>query len=330
MSRQVLTDRYQRQLSYLRVSVTDRCNLRCIYCVPGTPVPRLKHEDILRYEEILRVMRVGIGLGINKVRVTGGEPLVRKGITGFLEKLAVMEGLRDVSLTTNGVRLAEQVHEIRKAGIQRINVSLDTLNPATFMRITRRDRFRKVWAGIMAAHRAGFDPIKINAVVLGGINDSEVVDLARLTFDYPFHVRFIEYMPVGNVGPDYSRRIFRDEILERIYRLGTLTPVSRKPLDGPAERYRLAGAQGEIGIIGAISHNFCSQCNRLRLTARGRLRTCLLSDEEIDLIGPLRKGCTDRDLEEIFIQAARRKQERHHLSNTLTDKVSDRMSAIGG
>ncbi|WP_319524731.1 GTP 3',8-cyclase MoaA [uncultured Desulfosarcina sp.] len=325
-----MTDRYRRQLRYLRVSVTDRCNLRCVYCVPGTPQPRLKHEDILRYEEILRIVRVGVKLGIAKVRVTGGEPLVRRGLVGFLKELTAMEGLHEVTLTTNGVRLEEQIQEIRQAGIRRINVSLDTLKPTTFMRITRRNRFRKVWAGIMAAYRAGFDPIKINVVVLEGINDGELADLAGITRDYPFHVRFIEYMPIGHTGCDYGRQIFRDEILERIERLGALTPIPHQSLDGPAERYRLAGARGEIGIISAISHNFCSYCNRLRLTASGQLRTCLLSDEAIDIIGPLRKGCSDRDLEQIFIQAASRKQERHHLNDICRQSVDDRMSAIGG
>ena len=330
MSRYVLTDRYQRQLSYLRVSVTDRCNLRCVYCVPGTPVPRLKHEDILRYEEILRVVRVGIGLGIDKVRVTGGEPLVRKGIVDFLGQLTALEGLRDVSLTTNGVALAEQAVRIRQAGIRRINVSLDTLDPATFRRITRRDRFDRVWAGIRAAQQAGFAPIKLNVVALGGINDHELTDLAALTFDCPFHVRFIEYMPIGQVDAAHGRPIFREEILERIDRLGPLTPIPQQPLDGPAERYRLTGAQGEIGIIGAISHNFCRQCNRLRLTASGQLRTCLLSDDSLDLIGPLRNGCRDRDLEQIFIRAALRKPARHPLSGAWSPGVKGRMSAIGG
>lgn len=330
MIKNVLTDRYQRHLNYLRVSITDRCNLRCVYCVPGVPLPRLDHREILSYEEILRVVRVGIGLGVNKVRITGGEPLVRKGVTGFLGRLTAMEGLRDVSLTTNGVRLEEEVDAIRAAGIRRINVSLDTLDPAKYLRITRRDQFSRVWNGIMAAHRAGFDPIKINVVALGGINDDELADLAGLAYDYPFHVRFIEYMPIGNVGDDHGRQIFREDILKRIGRLGNLTPVAQQKLDGPAERYRLAGARGEVGIIGAISNNFCRNCNRLRLTASGRLRTCLLSDREIDLKGPIRRGCTDRDLEAIFVRAARRKQACHHLTEPWTSKVNDRMSAIGG
>lgn len=330
MSHTELTDRYQRHLNYLRVSITDRCNLRCVYCVPGAPLPKLNHQEILRYEEILRVVRVGAKLGINKVRITGGEPLVRKGVTGFLGRLTALKGLCDVSLTTNGVLLEEHVDAIRAAGIRRINVSLDTLDPAKYRRITRRDRFSKVWNGIMAAHRAGFDPIKINVVALGGINDDELADLAHLTFDYPFHVRFIEYMPIGNVGDDHGRQIFGDDILERIGRFGAIAPITRGKLDGPARRYRLAGAKGEIGIIGAVSHHFCGQCNRLRLTASGRLRTCLLSDKEIDLIGPLRRGCTDGDLEGIFIHAARCKQERHHLSEPWAEGVSERMSAIGG
>ena len=308
-----LTDRYQRHLNYLRVSITDRCNLQCVYCVPGVPFPKLKHEEVLSYEEILRIIGVGIGLGITKVRVTGGEPLVRKGVCDFLGRLTALDGLRDVSLTTNGVLLERHVDAIRAAGIRRINVSLDSLDPEKYAQITRRDRFRKVWNGIMAAFRAGFDPIKINVVALGGINDDELIDLARLTFDYPFHVRFIEYMPIGDVGADPGRQILGDDILARMGELGHLIPVERQRLDGPAERYRLEGARGEIGIIGAISHHFCSQCNRLRLTASGRLRTCLLSDESIDFRDPIRSGCSDRDVAALFIEAARRKQQRHHL-----------------
>ena len=268
-----------------------------------------------------------LGLGL---AVTGGEPLVRTGVIDLIGRLAALEGLRDVSLTTNGVLLEDYVDAIRAAGIRRINVSLDTLDPEKYARITRRNRFRKVWNGIMAAHRAGFDPIKINVVAMAGINDDELTRLAQLSYDYPFHVRFIEYMPIGDVGSDHGRQIYGDDILNRLGKMGAVTPVARQTLDGPAQRYRLAGARGEIGIIGAVSHHFCGQCNRLRLTANGRLRTCLLSDEDIDVRGPLRQGCTDRDLEEIFIEAARRKQDRHHLSESQPKEIRGRMSAIGG
>lgn len=325
-----LVDQYNRVLNYLRVSVTDHCNLRCIYCVPREKIPWLSHAEILRYEEILRLVRIGASLGVSKVRVTGGEPLVRKGIYAFLEDLNRIEGLSDLSLTTNGVLLAENVARIRAAGVRRINVSLDTLDRKKFKEITGHDQYERVWQGILAAQAIGLGPIKINVVALKGINDDELIDFARLSLIYPFHIRFIEHMPIGTAGPKIGEHLLAPEIKARIQSLGPLTPVDKGAFDGPAERFKLDGAVGEIGFIRPLSRHFCAHCNRLRLTASGQLRTCLLSDHQEDLKGPLRSGCSDRELAEIFIKAVERKPSEHTLSNDPCASVNGQMSAIGG
>lgn len=323
-------DRYHRHLNYLRVSITDRCNLRCLYCVPDGIFPMLSHEEILTYEEILRIVKTGSQMGISKVRITGGEPLVRKGVCDFLSRLSKIEGLLDISLTTNGVLLEKNIEQIKAAGIHRINVSLDTLQPKKYKQITRMNMFKRVWDGIMAAYAAGFSPIKLNVVVMKGINDNEIEDLARLTFTYPFHVRFIEYMPIGPESIESGRILSGEGILKRLSVLGELLPIENIRTDGPAQRYRYKGAPGEIGLIFAMSNPFCSDCNRLRLTASGQIRPCLLSDEQIDLKGPLRNGCTDEELAGLFIEAARTKKKRHHLGDKNAHRLNGRMSAIGG
>lgn len=329
-SRHELIDACNRRLNYLRISVTDRCNLRCAYCLPCEDVPRLAHEEVLRYEEILRIVRVGVGLGISKVRVTGGEPLVRKGVLGFLAELARMPGIKDLSLTTNGVRLSEHLDALRTAGVARINISLDTLKPERYQRITGIDAFHAVWEGIRAAHALGFRPIKLNVVALNGVNDDELEDLARLSMEFPFHVRFIEFMPIGASRIERGAPLLVPEIQERISGLGRLLPVERSEMDGPAHRYRFEGAPGEIGFIPAISHQFCSRCNRLRLTASGQLRPCLLSDRQEDLKGPLRRGCSDSDLTEIFFNATRHKPSDHNLAVGEPAHVCCQMRSIGG
>ncbi len=325
-----LIDTYNRHLNYLRVSVTDRCNLNCCYCEPVKTMLKLSHEEILSYEEVLRLIRIGIGLGINKIRITGGEPLIRKGIYEFLGSMAKLEGLKDVSLTTNAVLLEENLKHIKNAGIKRINISLDTLNREKFRQITGHDRFERVWKSVLRAHAEGFNPIKLNVVVLPGVNDDELVDLARLSFSFPFHIRFIEYMPIGNNALGKTQRISGETILDRLKNLGTLFAVKNEITDGPAKRFRFAGAKGEIGLISAMSHHFCGQCNRLRLTADGRLRTCLLSDRFEDLKRPLRDGCSDEELAALIFRAVRHKPSSHRLSTDPNVKVWDSMSSIGG
>lgn len=325
-----LIDSYNRHLNYLRISITDWCNLRCKYCQPPDQILKLGHEDILRYEEILRIARVAVAMGITKIRVTGGEPFIRKGVTQFLKKLAALDGLQDLSLTTNGVLLAKNLDALLEAGVGRINVSLDTLDPMRFHELTGRDQFHRVWNGIMKAHEMGFHPIKINAVALRGVNEDELCELARLSFDYPFHIRFIEHMPIGSAEIGATVPLLTPEIKTRLEAAGNLIPVSRSRQDGPAQRYRFEGAQGEVGFISAMSRHFCNRCNRLRLTASGNLRPCLLSNYEIDIKSALRQGASEEALVDIFLQAIRHKPSDHHLATRHPQPVKGQMSKIGG
>lgn len=325
-----LTDTEQRTIRYLRVSITDRCNLRCLYCAPDGRIPRLAHGQILSYEEILRIVRVGVGLGIRKVRVTGGEPLVRKGVIHFLRQLTAIPALADVSLTTNGVLLESCAQAIFDAGIRRINVSLDSLHRQRYAHITGYDRFDQVWAGILKAHAIGFSPIKINVVAMRRINEDEIVEFGKLSMDYPFHVRFIEYMPIGNSRTTIQDQILTPEIQDRIRTLGDLVPVEGKENDGPARRFRIAGANGEVGFISALSQHFCDQCNRLRLTADGKLRACLLSDKYESLKEALRDGGGDEAIAAVFRAAVRKKWAGHTLGSTDTAPVTELMQKIGG
>jgi cyclic pyranopterin phosphate synthase len=288
------------------------------------------HEEVLRYEEILHIIDIAIGLGVTKVRVTGGEPLIRKGVYGFLSELTQIAGLVDVSLTTNGVYLKENIEKIHSAGISRINISLDTLNRKKYEQITGRDTFDQVWHGIETAHAMGFRPIKLNVVALNGINDDELVDMARLSINHPFHIRFIEYMPIGQSRMGNGPLLLAPEIKKRISTLGNLIPVQNSKNDGPAKRYQFEGAKGEIGFIPALSQHFCDRCNRLRLTASGQLRPCLLSDHQEDIKGPLRSGCSDQELADIFLKAVHHKPSDHNLAGHNVIRICGEMRAIGG
>jgi len=326
-----LLDNNHRAINYLRLSVTDRCNLRCIYCMPEEGIPFMPHGEILSYEEMLHTVRLCVQLGIRKVRLTGGEPLVRKGILPFIESLCNTEGLEEISLTTNGVLLKDMARALRRCGICRINVSMDTLRRDRFHNITKRDDFERVWEGIEEAEFVGFDPIKINVVAIKGTNDDEILDFARLTFRKPYHVRFIELMPVGEKNAWTSERFLSiRKILDTIRPLGSLRRVNPAPLDGPAQRYALEGARGEIGLIGALSHHFCEKCNRLRLTADGRMRGCLFSDQETDLKTPLRQGRGDQHLLEIIGNTILNKPHDHGLSEFQPRKCVRAMNRIGG
>jgi len=325
-----LIDNCNRHLNYLRISITDRCNLQCRYCVPQDLIPKLAHDEILTYEEILRVARIAVGLGISKIRITGGEPLVRKGVYEFLQKLTATGGLKDVSLTTNGVLLKDNLAKIQAAGISRINISLDSLNPTKYREITGHDEFDRVWQGIEKAHRMGFYPIKLNIVALRGINDTELIEMARLSFRYPFHVRFIEYMPIGRSAINPNSLLLAPEIKSRISELGKLVTIHQHEHDGPAQRCKFEGAIGEIGFIPAISQHFCNKCNRLRLTASGQLRPCLLCDHQEDLKAAIRKECSDHQLADIFIRAVKHKPSDHNLVAMDAAHVCGQMRAIGG
>ena len=328
----MLLDPYNRTLNYLRISLTDRCNLRCVYCMPEQGVPKLFHDDILTYEELLRLARLSVRLGIEKIRLTGGEPLVRKNILGFISSLRKIPGIRDISLTTNGVLLAEQAQALWEAGVKRINISLDTLNPKKYAEITRYDFFDRVWEGIQEAQRVGFSPIKINVVALKGINDDEILSFGRLSYEKPYHIRFIEFMPVGQEnGWKTERFLSMEEILLTLQTLGPLSPINGHGLDGPAKRMAYEGAAGEIGLISPISEHFCPTCNRLRLTAEGRLRVCIFSDNESDLRTPLRQGASDEVLEAVIQEAISQKPKEHPVElSPLTRKCQRQMSKIGG
>ncbi len=325
-----LIDPYNRTLNYMRVSITDRCNLQCIYCTPRHGIPKMDHKDILRYEEILRLIRIAVNLGIDKIRLTGGEPLVRKGIYEFIPELTSLPGLEEVSLTTNGTFLKENLERIRTAGIKRINVSLDTLKREKYKEITRHNGFQEVWEGIELARETGFIPIKINIVPIKGLNDDELVDFARLSLEHPYHIRFIEHMPIGTVRQSIQSNYIPNSLIKtKISELGNLVPISRTEYDGPAERFKFEGASGEIGFISPLTHHFCKTCNRLRLTAEGHLRVCLLSDKEEDLRGPMRGGASDEELEQIFLKAAAKKPQAHELDSRDSTPASQ-MSSIGG
>jgi cyclic pyranopterin phosphate synthase len=330
-----MIDGYNRDISYLRVSITDRCNLRCQYCVPKEGLSRVGHDDILRYEEIIRIVMVAVKMGIRKVRITGGEPLVRRGVVDFIATLNLIDGLEDISLTTNAVLLEETAERLYQAGVRRINISLDSLDPGKYKEITRGGNLEAVLRGIQKAHEVGFQPIKINVVTIQGFNDDEALQFAELTMDRPYQVRFIELMPFGFAGMEsLGKHLPNDDLKERINRRYTLeiSPKARSQNDGPADLYRIRGGQGEIGFISPLSHQFCSTCNRLRLTSSGRLRACLLLDDEIDVLSPLREGCTNQELAGLLQLAVTKKPVTHdlnieerHMKKCLTE-----MTSIGG
>ena len=325
-------DTYHRPIDYLRISITDRCNLRCVYCMPEEGVPACSHEDILRYEEIEHVVRAAAALGVSKLRITGGEPLVRLGAVDLVRTLARIPGIEDVAMTTNGMLLRRYAAPLAEAGLDRVNVSLDTLRPERFRAITRWGDLDTVLAGIDAAFAAGLEPVKINTVVMRGQNDDEVVDLARKTLDARWHVRFIEWMPVGEAAQaqDWRARVVTAaEIRARIEaELGPLVPAHVSGA-GPARIYRLPGAMGTLGFISAVSEHFCASCNRLRLTADGKLRPCLLAADELDLRTPLRLGASEEDIKALLEEAIRAKPRGHHLADDAC--VQDRaMAQIGG
>lgn len=309
-----LSDSFQRPINYMRVSVTDRCNFRCVYCMPPEGVKPIPHGDILTYEELHAIIRAGVELGINKIRITGGEPLVRLGIVDFVKKVAEIEGLDDLSMTTNGVYLAKYARQLKKAGLRRVNVSLDTLNPEKFEQITRGNKIDAVLKGIEAARSAGLNPVKINIVVMAGVNDDELLDFARKTIDEEWHIRFIEIMPFTGTGSNNMKSITAREMKKSLDPLGRMEPVKHTIGNGPARYFRLPDAKGTIGFITPVSEHFCFSCNRLRLTADGRLRPCLLAENQIDLREPMRKGLTSEELKGLIQQAVDAKPKCHHLA----------------
>lgn len=333
-----MKDGLGRTIDYLRISLTDRCNFRCIYCMPEDGVKLMSHEEILRVEEIAHVVRIAADLGIRSVRLTGGEPLVRLGVVDLVRDIANTPGIENVSMTTNGVLLPKMADDLKRAGLSRVNISLDTLDPEQFKYITRRGELQQTLNGIDAALEAGFDPVKINAVTVRSLNQ-DYLAFARLSVDRPLHVRFIEYMPVGESsgshgcgwGPEDV--VPNEEVLEAINAaarakgLPELVPAGDdRPLGwGPASYWEFPGAQGTVGFISAMSNHFCSRCNRVRLTADGKLRPCLFSDMEFDIREPLRADDED-GVRAVFAKTLRVKPDEHH------NKVGTErgMSQIGG
>lgn len=313
-----LTDNFHRTIDYLRISVTDRCNLRCIYCMPSEGLKLIKHRDVLSYEEIARVVRVAAGLGVRKIRITGGEPLARKHIARLIASIREIPWIDDLSLTTNGVLLERYARELADAGLHRVNVSLDSLRPDRYREITRGGDISRVMKGIEAAEKAGLVPVKINMVPIRGFNGDEIQEFAGITRDTPYHVRFIEFMPIGGKelwSPE--KYIATDEIKATVERIGPLFPV-RVRRTGPARYFRFADAPGVIGFISALTHHFCGDCNRLRITSDGKLRPCLFSETEIDLKPALRGTSTpsDKEIERLLRLAIEIKPERHMLDES--------------
>lgn len=331
MPARVLRDSHGRVIGDLRVSVTDRCNFRCTYCIPVENIEWKKKHEILTYEEIERLTRIFVALGVRKIRVTGGEPLLRPGVVSLIERIAAIEGVDDLALTTNGKLLRTFATDLRKAGIQRLNVSLDSLEEAKFFTMTRRAALADVLDGIEAAKSAGFFPIKINAVLIRGINDDEIVDFARFAQDTGHTIRFIEFMPLDS-GHQWSRDqvVPGREIFERI---NEVLPLEKLPPRHPAEtarRYRFVAGPGEIGIICPVTDPFCGNCNRLRVTADGQLRTCLFSHGEHDLMTPMRTGESDDQIADRIAAAVWEKEAGHRINQTDFQQPLRTMSCIGG
>jgi cyclic pyranopterin phosphate synthase len=325
-----MNDPYGRRIDYLRISVTDRCNLRCIYCMPSEGIKPVKYKEILTYEEIIRIVKIATSLGIRKVRLTGGEPLARKNITFLIASLKNIKGIENLSLTTNGILLERYAEEIAEAGLDRVNVSLDSLRADRYTRITRGGTLDVVLRGIEKAEQVGLKPIKINMVPIRGFNDDEIEDFARLTLKKSYQVRFIEFMPIGAKemwSPD--KYIPVNEIRSIVEKVAPLIPVKVRK-SGPARYFRFDGAPGVVGFINAVSHQFCRECNRLRLTADGKLRPCLFSESEIDLKTPLRSGATDSEIERLLRLSIQVKPEGHNIGCRDGSAFLKPMSKIGG
>ncbi|MGD8836081.1 MAG: GTP 3',8-cyclase MoaA [Desulfobacteraceae bacterium] len=328
-----LQDQYQRTIDYLRISITDHCNLKCQYCVPFDGRPKLPMSEILTYEEMFEIAKAAVANGVTKIRVTGGEPLMRRDMIEFCRKLSSLRELTDLAVTTNGVLLASMAADLKAAGVNRVNVSLDTLNAERYAQITGKDRLGQVLKGIEAAEQAGLAPIKINMVPMRGINDDEIADMARWTLTKPYDIRFIELMPTSGWAQNQHSKLFIsiEEVRKAVAALGRLEPIAHIKARGPAVYERLAQSKGRIGFIAALSHHFCKTCNRLRLTADGKLRACLFADKEVDIITPLRNGATMERLRHIIRATAAAKPERHRLNDQGAEPVNGRtMRAIGG
>ena len=332
-----LLDTFGRRLHYLRLSITDLCNLRCRYCMPPEGIEKLPQDMVLTLEELARVSRIAVGLGVDKIRLTGGEPLLRKGLPRLLSELKSLTPRPDLRITTNGLLLAQKLPELVDGGVSTVNVSLDSLKPELYGEITGLgaqagyEPLAVVRQGIRAALDEPSIQVKINVVLLGGINEEEIVDFARLTLEHPLAVRFIEYMPVGRNTPFQPERFLAaEQVLQRIRTLGEVEPLPQRPGDGPAQRLRLAGAPGELGVISALSSHFCATCNRIRLSSEGQVVPCLLSDVAVELKPLLRGGADDAAVAKALLEAARLKPRNHHQAVVSPHATGCQMSRLGG
>ncbi len=324
-----MEDKYARKIDYLRLSVTDRCNLRCLYCMPEDGVILKKHEEILTLEELYLIAKVAAKIGIKKIRLTGGEPLVRKGILKLVSMIKQIPEIEELSLTTNGILLNKMAKPLKDAGLDRVNISLDTLDPKKFKQITRVGSVQEVLAGIEKAIEANLHPVKINSVLINGFNNEEIHKFVLLAENMPLHIRFIELMPIGEGQKKQEEYLPLEPIKNSLIETYGLTPINTIKTNGPAEQFALPAGKGTIGFIGAISKHFCSKCNRLRVTADGKIKPCLDSNYEIDLINVLRNKGSEKDIEKVFLEAINKKPLGHNMK--LWEEGHDRlMSQIGG
>jgi cyclic pyranopterin phosphate synthase len=326
-----LVDAFRRPITYLRVSVTDRCNLRCVYCMPEEGLPWIPKPDVLSYEEIAEIVRAAARIGVRSIRLTGGEPLIRRNLDRLVAMIATIPGIDDIALSTNGMLLTEQARTLGAAGLRRVNISLDTLREDRFAAIARRPGLTRVLAGIDAALAAGLRPVKINCVMMRGVNDDEIEAFAELTRKRPVHVRFIEVMPVTeNVDLQRNTWMSSDEVLQRLGAVGALHAVPNPHGNGPARTFAYDDAPGTIGVISPLAHDYCETCNRVRLSADGHLKLCLFGDNKIDLRTPLRTGGGQSAIESILRNSMHIKPERHHLALGETASQMRAFSEIGG
>lgn len=328
-----ITDKHFRKIDYLRISITDHCNLKCLYCSPFSERLKLPSNEILSYEEIFNIVKASVSLGFKKVRITGGEPLIRKDLVHFCRMLSELPQITDLSLSTNGVLLADMAADLKAAGVNRVNISLDTLQPSRYIQISGKDYLKQVLLGIEKAAEVGLTPIKINMVPMKGINEDEIPDMARWTLKAPYDLRFIELMPTnGWTQTQHSKLFIPVETVKQVVEaIGPLTPISTIKTRGPATYASLPSAKGRIGFIAALSHHFCKTCNRLRLTADGQLRPCLFDENEIDIKQVLRQGATLDELKAIISYAVAAKPKAHCLKGPAVKSINGRlMGAIGG
>lgn len=328
-----LTDKHQRKIDYLRISITDHCNLKCLYCNPFEERPKLPAAEILSYEEIFEVVKAAVSLGFIKIRITGGEPLMRKNILQFCRLVAELPQIKDLAISTNGILLADMASDLKKAGVKRVNISLDSLRASRYLKITGKNCMKQVLAGIEKAAAIGLTPVRINMIPMQGINEDEIVDMARWTQKAPYDIRFIELMPSGGWARKKYEELFipAETVKKAVAAIGPLKPLANLKNNGPAVYFQLPHAKGNIGFITAMSHHFCNSCNRLRLTADGKLRPCLFDEKEFDVKQKLREGASFDQLRNTLAAAVAAKPQDHGLAASVFKPNNGRtMCAIGG